>query len=116
MGGRGTAGKTKLFTNIDADRNRPFREARAKELEAERAKVASGPKHVSVERNSGLVRSSLHGNGIVGSIQARAGEYEARVARDYSLSVPWDRQTARFPTQREALAHFDALAPTLKPN
>ena len=32
MGGRGTTGKTKLFTNIDADRNKPFREAQAKEI------------------------------------------------------------------------------------
>lgn len=36
MGGRGTTGKTKLFTNIDAARNIPLREARTKEIEAER--------------------------------------------------------------------------------
>jgi hypothetical protein len=41
MGGRGTTGNTKLFTNIDAARNAPLRAARAKEIEAERAKTSS---------------------------------------------------------------------------
>lgn len=44
MGGRGTAGKTKLFTNIDADRNKPFREARVREIFAEQENRRQNPR------------------------------------------------------------------------
>lgn len=43
MGGHGSTGKTKIFSVIGAARNRPFQEARAKELAAERATAKSKP-------------------------------------------------------------------------
>jgi hypothetical protein len=52
MGGRGTAGKNKVFSVIDAQRNKPFRDARAKE-------IAEDKKSLPTEIPNGWTKMSL---------------------------------------------------------
>lgn len=74
MGGRGTTGKTKLFTNIDAARNVPLREARAKEIEAERAaKEALG---ASSKQKASVKKRVIEKKGTVSAV-LRSGKFES---------------------------------------
>lgn len=73
MGGRGTAGKTKLFTNIDAARNVPLREARAKEIEAERA--AKEALRANSKQKASVKKRVIEKKGTV-SVLLRSGKKE----------------------------------------
>lgn len=109
MGGRANAGNTKLFSNIDATRNAPLRATRAKQIEEGHA-----PKAIVKLDSDGFVRNSS--GKLIGKIRKVAGQYQADVNRDYSLSVSSKDMNSRHDTQKAALAHFEKLAPTLKQN
>lgn len=91
MGGRGTSGKTKLFTNIDADRNKPFREARAKELEAERVAAKkttpTSKSNKKIIEEPGSFVGSFYGKGSYVNGRFVAGAAETKTIESYARTA-----------------------------
>lgn len=124
-----SANENKILSNIDAGRNKPLRDKRSKELEAERVAQQAvqlkptitkpapvkptATSRVSLEKE-GVVRDSVSGNSI-GYINKLNGKFQSNVYRNYSESVSGSLSTLH-ESKKDALAHMAKLAPTLKPN
>lgn len=91
MGGRGTTGKTKLFTNIDAARNAPLRAARAKEIESEQAaqnktasKTTRKSKSTIAQKFMNIHENSLPLKGNIRKEVTNAKAFENAAVRQFS--------------------------------
>lgn len=104
MGGRGTTGKTKLFTNIDAARNVPLREARAKELEAERSTKQTTPTDKTVAFGEGnYLKGFLKKSKSSKQPSQPTTSNEAEVAKLRKLHAAAEKKSANFAAARSRL-------------